>query len=777
MAILFSKVADQTFKRLQAYNYSVDMYDISGNRVYDPEDARMFFCEPDNIMIYINDNPGDEVLQVNVSSSVNMEEIEDFLIDLRRLTDHHALKFDTQSYNKELTPKDFKAFTVESEEFINSNKGSRINKKGLKMKELQERSSDNMDEKIREIYDNIMFGYAAALDKTIDSIEKEGGSELKEAEKLAKSISTGSFSKVGITSKAQSEIKKFINNIRSNKTGKEHREFITSRIFEIFFNELAKNIPDSEYSNFLFMLLNKISELYSRKADGENVTVPVIISKNHKIGVGSTHGQSWKGFLQSIPGLISSIHSVSTMIVNRLENETVDESTNVLENWFKQFDIDSVSKEKIEENRINRKIGYILERRDEDLRKINEVLKERKLQKEAFYTATEIVENIDRPLKVKSFVRNMNEEQKQRLINCISKYWKDDITEKISGILGLEPKDDDVDEHEPGPAEFRGNAYSKNFHDEFSKDDFIVGLEHAKGIYVANVAEQIIDGTPLNNFDVNTLRTIANYAKGMYPESRFAKSIFDYIKNVKSVAESTKKHVNKEETSINSLNEIYPNGPYHIWYAKRDYMRDASLGYQFLKEEGNLPDPNNLQFTHDYVGSIEASDINDVVYKMQGEVWSPNGEAKDFIMRNGISHTTITTGDVICYNDECYMLDMIGFEYIGDGQTNLTEHVDYENYTNSWEEKGYNITVNEFDNDGDEVPDAWKINVTDQDGNKIVIAEPEEGIYEIVKPTSFIGSSENDFDDFDSVMNFAEKNGYIKRPINEHRNVKKKRKL
>lgn len=42
-----------------------------------------------------------------------------------------------------------------------------------------------------------------------------------------------------------------------------------------------------------------------------------------------------------------------------------------------------------------------------------------------------------------------------------------------------------------------------------------------------------------------------------------------------------------------------------------------------------------------YLRSVEAPVLNDVSYLMQGEVWSPNGEARDLILSKGLSHTSL----------------------------------------------------------------------------------------------------------------------------------------
>jgi hypothetical protein len=51
---------------------------------------------------------------------------------------------------------------------------------------------------------------------------------------------------------------------------------------------------------------------------------------------------------------------------------------------------------------------------------------------------------------------------------------------------------------------------------------------------------------------------------------------------------------------------------------------------------------------------------------MQGEVWSPNGEARELILSKGLEHTSMTVGDVIRSHQtgEHWMVGQFGFEPI-----------------------------------------------------------------------------------------------------------------
>lgn len=73
-----------------------------------------------------------------------------------------------------------------------------------------------------------------------------------------------------------------------------------------------------------------------------------------------------------------------------------------------------------------------------------------------------------------------------------------------------------------------------------------------------------------------------------------------------------------------------------------------------------------LQRTHRPVAVIEAADLEDVFHKMQGEVWSPNGEARDLIKALGLDHTSMSVGDVVVdESGEAHVVAFMGFQHIG----------------------------------------------------------------------------------------------------------------
>ena len=89
-------------------------------------------------------------------------------------------------------------------------------------------------------------------------------------------------------------------------------------------------------------------------------------------------------------------------------------------------------------------------------------------------------------------------------------------------------------------------------------------------------------------------------------------------------------------------------GTYEIWYA-RSWIGFGSGMYTVC----------GLEKTHVMVCTLDALDLGDAFRRMQGEVWSPNGEARELIERLGLTHTSMSAGDVI-YDGQIYWLCLSG---------------------------------------------------------------------------------------------------------------------
>jgi hypothetical protein len=91
---------------------------------------------------------------------------------------------------------------------------------------------------------------------------------------------------------------------------------------------------------------------------------------------------------------------------------------------------------------------------------------------------------------------------------------------------------------------------------------------------------------------------------------------------------------------------------YRVYYMKPDFFREGTGGFEWLEKQGLLPSIGTLHKTHIQVTATDAKDPDELYQKMQGEVWSPNGEAREVLQKLGIGHTSMTTGDIaVCEDD------------------------------------------------------------------------------------------------------------------------------
>lgn len=100
-------------------------------------------------------------------------------------------------------------------------------------------------------------------------------------------------------------------------------------------------------------------------------------------------------------------------------------------------------------------------------------------------------------------------------------------------------------------------------------------------------------------------------------------------------------------------------GPTRIWYVRPEHRRDYSGGYEWLKRQGiPVPDAKTIGQTHVKLGSIDSENLHEIYQLMQGEHWSPGGEANDLLTYLGLDHTSMMIGDIIQLPDgSLHMVD------------------------------------------------------------------------------------------------------------------------
>ena len=104
---------------------------------------------------------------------------------------------------------------------------------------------------------------------------------------------------------------------------------------------------------------------------------------------------------------------------------------------------------------------------------------------------------------------------------------------------------------------------------------------------------------------------------------------------------------------------------YKVWYQKPEFFRDGIMGVSWLEKTHKMPDPNNLEKTHVYLLDREGNSRDDVFTAMQGDNWSPNGEAVPQLEKAGLWHTSMSVGDILIdESGKISMVDTFGWKEI-----------------------------------------------------------------------------------------------------------------
>ena len=109
-------------------------------------------------------------------------------------------------------------------------------------------------------------------------------------------------------------------------------------------------------------------------------------------------------------------------------------------------------------------------------------------------------------------------------------------------------------------------------------------------------------------------------------------------------------------------------GQTEIWYMNKDAFRFMSSGPSFMKELAGkpgipeLPTSKTLKKSHVLLGKIKETNMEKIFRIMQGEHWSPLGQARTLIQSKGLRHTSMSVGDIVKVRGKLYMVDSMGFE-------------------------------------------------------------------------------------------------------------------
>jgi len=122
--------------------------------------------------------------------------------------------------------------------------------------------------------------------------------------------------------------------------------------------------------------------------------------------------------------------------------------------------------------------------------------------------------------------------------------------------------------------------------------------------------------------------------------------------------------------TINDAAKYIPGlakGNTEIWYYKTEAGRDLGMGSEWCIERDLLPDPKNLKKTHVYIGSIKETIPEKIFLNLQGDNWSPKGEAYNMIAKTK-THTSMSMGDIVVVKGQAFMVDRFGFYNLTTGK-------------------------------------------------------------------------------------------------------------
>jgi len=137
----------------------------------------------------------------------------------------------------------------------------------------------------------------------------------------------------------------------------------------------------------------------------------------------------------------------------------------------------------------------------------------------------------------------------------------------------------------------------------------------------------------------------------------------------------------KQYTTLNDAANTHAlgdlaGGDTEIWYAKNPTFDADATG------------PNFRQ-THILLGKVKSQDRDLVFHQLQGEVWSPRGEANNLIRGKGLKHTSMSVGDALVINGVVHVCTDMGWNQLGETTgictTGKLHEPDWDSVTPTWD--------------------------------------------------------------------------------------------
>lgn len=131
------------------------------------------------------------------------------------------------------------------------------------------------------------------------------------------------------------------------------------------------------------------------------------------------------------------------------------------------------------------------------------------------------------------------------------------------------------------------------------------------------------------------------------------------------------------EEIVDSLEVVSSGDQTRIWYMEPDYRRDFRMGYEFLTDEleyGGEEWESVIPQTHQYLGSVGTDCFEDIYRFLQADGWGQKPwMVNEYLEDLGLSHTSMSVGDVLETEDELAMVDSVGMETLVDDKEGWLE--------------------------------------------------------------------------------------------------------
>lgn len=161
----FNDFCSEIFQILRAYGRDMVLYDESGNRVYEPTEARRMYVTGDNILVSISEDGDNSAMNLYLSPSMNLSQVKGFIETLRTMASKANLLFRVKKFDKEIKPQDFATkASVNEQENLNMNllEGMYGTSKSSYLKLESARMIVRHSERVKE---NVIGGRGRNIDK------------------------------------------------------------------------------------------------------------------------------------------------------------------------------------------------------------------------------------------------------------------------------------------------------------------------------------------------------------------------------------------------------------------------------------------------------------------------------------------------------------------------------------------------------------------------------------------------------------------------------------